>query len=90
MDIAHNMTAARFECYVDGLLCRADYRMQGTVMQLLHTEVPPALEGRGIAAALVKAAFEFAAAKQLRVQPRCSYVRAYARRHPEVQALVIE
>jgi predicted GNAT family acetyltransferase len=88
LSIEHNVAQQRFETHVDGLLCRCDYRMSGATMLLVHTEVPPRLEGRGIAAALVRAAFEHAAAAGLKVVPACSYVRAYARRHPETQALL--
>jgi predicted GNAT family acetyltransferase len=88
LDIRHNETAQRFEARVDGWLCRADYRRIDAVLHLVHTEVPPALEGRGIAAQLVKAALDFAEAQGLKVRPRCSYVLAYLRRHPERAALV--
>ena len=88
LSIEHNAPQQRFEAYVDGLLCRCDYRMSGSTMLMVHTEVPRRLEGRGIAAALVHAAFEHAASAGLKVVPACSYVRAYARRHPETQALL--
>ena len=88
LSIEHNVAQQRFEAYVDGLLCRCDYRMSGSTMRLVHTEVPRQLEGRGIAAALVRAAFEHAASAGLKVVPACSYVRAYVRRHPEAQALL--
>lgn len=57
-------------------------------MQIFHTEVPMAFEGRGIAAALVRAAIEYARENGLKVLPACSYVRAYMRRHPEAQSLL--
>jgi predicted GNAT family acetyltransferase len=52
-------------------------------MRMHHTEVPAALAGRGIAGALVQAAFAHADAHGLRVEPWCSYVRTYMKRHPE-------
>jgi predicted GNAT family acetyltransferase len=52
-------------------------------MHIVHTEVPSALEGRGIAAQILKAAFAHAEAHGLAVEPQCGYVRAYMRRHPE-------
>ncbi len=88
LDIRHNEDAQRFETRVEGWLCRADYRRIDDVLHLVHTEVPPALEGRGIAAQLVKAALDFAEAQGLKVRPRCSYVLAYLRRHPERATLV--
>jgi predicted GNAT family acetyltransferase len=88
IDIVHNEGAQRFEAHLDGGFARCDYRRVGNVMQLHHTEVPVALEGRGIAGQLVHAALEHAKAKGLRVAPYCSYVRSYLRRHPEYQPLL--
>ncbi|HTN48268.1 MAG TPA: GNAT family N-acetyltransferase, partial [Burkholderiaceae bacterium] len=88
--IQHNPAAMRFEVIVDGMLCRADYRMHGDTMMLVHTEVPRQLEGRGIASALVKAAFAHAADKGMDVLPVCSYVRAWVQRHPEVEPLLAD
>ena len=86
--IQHNAAAQRFEAIVDGMLCRSDYRMHGDTMMLVHTEVPGLLEGRGIAAELVKAAFKHAADSGMDVLPVCSYVRSWVRRHPEVESLL--
>jgi predicted GNAT family acetyltransferase len=87
-DVVHNRAACRFELSVAGLLCRADYLREGDVLNVVHTEVPPALEGRGLASRLVSAVFAHARAHALRVRPSCSYVRAWARRHPEVTDLL--
>ncbi|MCU0952390.1 MAG: N-acetyltransferase [Burkholderiaceae bacterium] len=87
--IVHNVAESRFEVRIDGWLCRCDYRHADDVMQLVHTEVAPAIEGRGIAARLVKAAVDHARANGLKVQPRCSYVRVYFQRHPEERDLLV-
>ena len=89
IEVRHNEAAHRFEAVVDGQLARADYRLEGDVMRIFHTEVPFAFEGRGIAARLVGTAFEHAREKGLKVLPACSYVRAYVRRHPETQPLLV-
>lgn len=86
--VTHNESGHRFEATVDGLLCRCDYRMHGDTMMLVHTEVPPQLEGRGIASELVRAAFEFARERGWDVLPVCSYVRTWARRHPEYESML--
>jgi predicted GNAT family acetyltransferase len=88
IDVRHNAAAHRFEAVVDGLLCRCDYRMHGDTMMLVHTEVPPQLEGHGIASILVQAAFDHAKAQGWDVLPVCSYVSSWARRHPEVEPLL--
>lgn len=64
------------------------YRRQGDTLVLHHTEVPPALQGQGLAAVLVQAALDWARAERLQVRPVCSYVAAYMRRHPETLDLL--
>jgi uncharacterized protein len=82
--VVHNACASRFETTVDGLLCVAAYRHSPGVVDFHHTGVPQALEGRGIAAALVREALGWAAEEGLAVRPSCSYVRVFIRRHPEL------
>jgi predicted GNAT family acetyltransferase len=85
--VIHRPDAQCFEAIVDGQRCVADYRLQGRTVSMTHTVVPPALEGRGIAGKLVNAALVWAQAQGYKVEPLCSYVRAYLERHPEWQAL---
>ena len=86
--IRHNEERHRFEAALDGHIARADYRIDGDVMRIYHTEVPFEFEGRGIAAALVRAALDYASERHLKVVPACSYVRSYMRRHPKTHALL--
>ena len=90
MDILHNPAASRFETAVDGQLCIGQYRMFRNVMMLVHTSVPSALRGRGIAAAMVRAALDHARAKGWSVRPDCSYAAGYIERHPDTQDLLVE
>lgn len=87
-DVRHNTAGQRFEAVIEGMLARCDYRMHGDTMMLVHTEVPRRLEGRGIASALVQAAFTHAREAGIDVLPVCSYVRAWVQRHPEVEPLL--
>ena len=64
--------------------------MHGNTMMLVHTEVPPQLEGRGLASLLVRAAFEHARDNGMDVLPVCSYVRTWTQRHPEYNALLAQ
>ena len=89
LPITHNAAASRFETTVDGHLCVADYQLHDGVMTMTHTLVPPVLEGRGIAAALVAAALAHARAAGLRVRPACSYVARYMQRHRDTLDLLV-
>ena len=86
--VVHNTANSRFELQVDGLLSVCEYHRTDNTLIFTHTEVPPALNGRGIAAALVKAALSWAASEGLKVRPLCSYVASYMRRHSETQHLL--
>ena len=55
---------------------------------LEHTEVSPALRGRGVASSLARAALEYARANELTVIPVCPFVIGYLARHPEYQTLL--
>jgi predicted GNAT family acetyltransferase len=88
LTIVHHPHIGRFEATVEGLPCEADYCLDGRIMRMTHTGVPRQLEGRGIAAALVHEALGWARAQGYQVDPVCSYVRVYIRRHPEWQDLL--
>jgi len=55
---------------------------------LVHTDIEPSLEGRGLGAVLVRGALEDIRSRGERVVPFCPFVRAYVRRHPEYADLV--
>jgi predicted GNAT family acetyltransferase len=86
--VSHNPARQRFEATVDGQLCVADYQLRGNVMWMTHTGVPSAVGGRGIAAELVRVALAWAEEQGYKVEPSCSYVEVYMRRHPETQKLL--
>jgi predicted GNAT family acetyltransferase len=55
---------------------------------LLHTEVHPVAEGRGLGSTLVRGALDDVRERELKIVPICPFVRAYLRRHPEYDDLV--
>jgi len=89
MDIQHDESASRFSTRVDGHEAVLDYVLDEGVMTLTHTGVPPAIEGRGIAARLTQAALLTARAAGWRVYPACSYAAAYMARHPQESDLLV-
>jgi predicted GNAT family acetyltransferase len=88
LDIQHNAAGSCFETTLAGHRAECAYRRQGDVLVLHHTAVPDALQGQGLAAALVAQALDWARQQGLRVRPTCSYVASYMRRHPETQDLL--
>lgn len=84
LKIENNGDSSRFEVTVNGKLARLDYRIEPGTIFLLHVEVPAEEEGRGIASSLAKTALDFARDRGLKVVPRCPFVAAYMRKHPEV------
>lgn len=88
--VSHNPTEHRFEVAVEGQLAIAEYKLTSPlVMRLTHTEVPQALEGRGIAGALARFAMAHAREHQLKIDPQCRYMSAYMDKHPETHDLRI-
>ncbi len=82
--VIHDEKAQRFQVVVEGQSAVLDYRLRGEKIIFAHTGVPPALEGRGIGSALVRAGLTFARQQGYRIEARCSFVAAYLRRHPEL------
>ena len=52
-------------------------------LDVRHTIVPDEISGRGIASALVKAAYDYALANGLVPVATCSYAVVWLERHPE-------
>ncbi len=88
MDIAHDIRLHQFHVEVEGHRGVSNYVLHDGVMTITHTEVPPAIGGRGIAAALTRAALDTARREGWKVVPACSYAAAFIRRHPEFADLV--
>ncbi len=86
--IVHRPDEQRFVARIADATAECAYRRDGATLVLHHTEVPPALQGQGLAGQLVQAALDFARAEGFRVRPVCSYVAAYMRRHPATQDLL--
>jgi predicted GNAT family acetyltransferase len=73
----------------DQIVAVLTYRLGSSWIALLHTEVWPEYEGRGIAGRLVSWVFDDARARGLKVIPRCPYILAWLPRHPEVHDLLL-
>jgi hypothetical protein len=73
----------RFVVQAEGMEAELVYRVRGDRLFLLHTEVPEALGGRGIAGQLVRASIRRAEADHLTIVPWCPYARRWLKEHPD-------
>jgi predicted GNAT family acetyltransferase len=81
LQILHDAKTQEFFANIEGLRAVLQYRMANGLMTIVHTGVPPALKNRGIAAELTRTALEYARARGWKVEPACSYARAYMQKH---------
>lgn len=89
LQVLHKPEQGRFEIHSEGFVAELSYTLDGKVIILVHTEVPPELEGRGIGSRLAKAGLDYARENGLKVIPVCSFVDGYIKRHPEYEDLLI-
>jgi hypothetical protein len=68
----------------------ASYHVDGGLMTLPHTEIDPAVGGRGLGTQLVSVVLAAARERQLHVLPYCSFIRKFLVEHPEDLDLVAE
>ncbi len=81
--VRHNEGERRYELDTEHGVAIAVYRQQGDNLVFTHTEVPPADEGKGIGAQIVRAALDDSRKRGFKIVPACSFVAAFMRRHPE-------
>jgi predicted GNAT family acetyltransferase len=86
--LINNEADHEFEMIVDGSRAFIDYLQRGDTFLLIHTEVPEALQGHGLAAALVEKTFRYLEANGFKMRPYCEYVQAYLQRHHEWERLL--
>ena len=82
-EVRNNTALHRFELDADGHIAVAYYHLAQGVITFTHTEVPPALSGRGIGSKLARGALEAARAQGLKVVAKCPFISAYIGKHPE-------
>lgn len=83
MHIQHNKDLHRFTVEINGHTALVDYQLYDDALDIRKTLVPKEISGRGIAAALVKAAYDYAVEQKLKCLGTCSYAVVWLERHPE-------
>jgi predicted GNAT family acetyltransferase len=87
--LADNPSELRYEVWSgDRLAGTIRYTREGDVVTLVHTDVDPAFEGKGLGSVLVAGALDDVRARGKLVRPLCPFVAAYIKRHPEYTDMV--
>ncbi|MGN6166182.1 MAG: GNAT family N-acetyltransferase [Flavisolibacter sp.] len=86
--VTNNEAQQRFEIFEDGEAAYLEYRFHKNDIALMHTFVPPALEGKGLASALAHYALEWAKEHNKLVIVYCPFVAAYLQRHHEYDSII--
>ena len=80
----------RYEALLDDVLVGVlTYAVKNGRIALIHTEVMPAHEGRGIGAALTRFALDDARRRELLVIASCPYVKRYLETHLDDLDIVV-
>ena len=89
MSNSTSATKGKFEIERQGEISFLAYELDGEGwISLLHTQVPPAVRGQGIANELAKMALEYAKEHQLKVDVVCPVVFHFTTKHPEYKSLL--
>lgn len=86
--VRDNTARQRFELDAEGHVAFSEYKRSDGVVTIMHTEVPPALNGKGIGSALVRGLLDLARAEGAKIRPLCPFVRSYIQNHPEYADLL--
>ena len=86
-NVRDNTELHRFELDADGHVAFSNYKRADGVLTILHTEMPKALEGRGIGSALMRGVLDSARAQGLKVNPVCPFAKSLYRAAPRIRRL---
>jgi predicted GNAT family acetyltransferase len=79
----------RYEITVDGELAGfTQYADHRGVRTFVHTEIADRFEGMGLGSLLIAEALADVRARGMTIVPKCPFVNAYVRHHPEVADLL--
>ena len=88
--VVDSFEQSRYEIILGGEVAgRLHYRRHGGGVNLMHTEIDQAFEGRGLASRLAAGALDDARARATPVTVNCPFVAGYLDRHPEYADLIV-
>ena len=87
--VVDNPEERRYELWLGATLAGfIEYRSEPGTILLVHTEIDPAVEGRGLGSRLVAGTLDDLRARGVKLVPLCPFVRSYLRHHHEYADLV--
>ena len=87
-EVINNENDQQYEVHMGDQVAVLKYNRAGKHITYIHTGVPQAMEGHGIASKLAHTALEDARKEQLTVTPQCPFVASYIREHTEYLPLL--
>jgi predicted GNAT family acetyltransferase len=88
LNLRVNAASTRLELEVEGHIAFIESKLSHEILFLIHTEVPPELEGKGVGSAIVKKALQYAKDNHYKIVPLCVFVQSYLKRHKEWDDIV--
>ena len=85
----HNKEKNRFEEKLQNELAIIEYNLNNNIFDLYHTEVPEALQGKGIATKLVREVLGYLKKQGYKVKPSCPFIADYIAENTEFERLVV-
>lgn len=87
--VTDNADAGRYEISQDGVPAGfIEYHARPGLIAMVHTEIDPRFEGKGLGGQLARGALDDARVKGLAVLPFCPFVNGFIAKHPEYVDLV--
>jgi predicted GNAT family acetyltransferase len=79
----------RFELEVENAIAFIEFdKIEPNILDLVHTEVPEELSGKGIGSKLVSGALQYCKDNDLKVIPSCPFIATYMKKHQEWKELI--
>ncbi|EFB87976.1 hypothetical protein PAJL_1247 [Cutibacterium acnes HL042PA3] len=88
--VTKNDQQSRYEAHISGELAGfAEFRREGDVIVMPHTETFEAFSGQGVGSALARFALDDIACQDLSVRPDCTFIKGWLDKHPDHPVNVI-
>jgi predicted GNAT family acetyltransferase len=89
LSLKDNTELNRFEMEVEGSTAFLEYKRSRDWLFLIHTEVPEAIEGKGVASAIIQKTLQYAKDNNYKIVPICPFVQSFLKKHPDWNEIVV-